>query len=173
MSAPQSDTFILRESFSRADPRQKLALCLSLWFGAGLMPVAPGTFGTLAALPIAVFKNNFGTFYEVLILAIVILVAVWASGVSEKLLGRVDPSEVVIDEVAGFLMTIFLLPASWLNLTLGFFLFRFYDILKPFPIGTLERRVKGGAGIVVDDLLAGVYGNLSVRVLLLLVQAIK
>jgi phosphatidylglycerophosphatase A len=106
-------------------------------------------------------------FYEVLALVILIPVAVWSSGLSQKLLGRDDPREVVIDEVAGFLLAILLVPASWLLWSSGFILFRFFDILKPFPIGMLEKKIKGGAGIVLDDLMAGVYANLSARVLLL------
>lgn len=167
MSESQSDTLTLRESFRKADLLGKSALCLSFWFGAGLMPGAPGTFGTLAALPLAVLTNHLGVFYEVLALVILIPTAVWSSGLSQKLLGREDPREVVIDEVAGFLLAILLLPASWLLWSLGFILFRFFDILKPFPIGMLEKKIKGGAGIVLDDLMAGVYANLSVRVLLL------
>jgi phosphatidylglycerophosphatase A len=77
---------------------------------------------------------------------------------------------VVIDEVAGFLLTLFLLPSSLLILSLGFVLFRFFDILKPFPIRTLEKKVKGGMGIVLDDVLAGIYANLSLRLILLFLK---
>jgi phosphatidylglycerophosphatase A len=74
---------------------------------------------------------------------------------------------VVIDEVAGFLLAILLLPASLFTWSLGFILFRFFDILKPFPMGMSEKKIKGGAGIVLDDLMAGVYANLGMKVLLL------
>ncbi len=167
MSKPQSDTLNLRESFRKADLFEKLALCLSSWFGAGLMPAAPGTFGTLTALPLVIVMNGIGGFYEALVLMIFISVAIWSSDLTQKLLGRDDPQEVVIDEVAGFLLTLFLLPSSLLLLSLGFVLFRFFDILKPFPIGRLEKKVKGGMGIVLDDVLAGIYANLSLRLILL------
>ena len=93
--------------------------------------------------------------------------AIWSSHLSHKLLKRDDPSEVVIDEVAGILWTFFLLPLSWLTLCVGFILFRIFDIFKPFPIRTLERRLRGGIGIVLDDLLAGIYANLCLRIFLL------
>jgi len=101
-------------------------------------------------------------------LVVVTVVAIWASDRTQELLGRTDPSEVVIDEVAGFLVTMLLLPTSWVNMGLGFVLFRFFDIAKPWPVRQAER-LKGGFGIVVDDLLAGVYAHLCLRGILLLV----
>ncbi len=159
----------LKESFRKADLSGKTALCLASWFGAGLAPKAPGTFGTLTAVPLAVAVYYFGVFYGALFIVIFILIAVWASGLSQKILRRDDPPEVVIDEVAGFLLTIFLVPPSLLSLCFGFVLFRFFDILKPFPIGRSEK-LKGGAGIVLDDLLAGIYSNLCLRIVLFFMQ---
>ena len=109
-----------------------------------------------------------GVVYGGVCLLCLISVAVLTSDLSGKLLGRRDPSEIVIDEVAGFSVTLFLLSLSWLNLLLGFLLFRLFDISKPFPIRRLER-VKGGFGIVLDDLLAGIYANLALRLILLFV----
>lgn len=166
MSEPQSDTLTLKESFRKAHFLEKMALCLSSWFGSGLMPVAPGTFATLTAVPLVMVLNILGSFYEALVLMILIPVAVWSAGLCEKRLGRVDPPEIVIDEVAGFLLTLFFLPLSWITLCFGFVLFRFFDILKPYPIGRLEKKVRGGKGIVLDDLLAGVYANLSLRLVI-------
>lgn len=170
MSKPRSDTLSLRESFRKAGSFEKLALCLALWFGAGLMPKMPGTFGTLAAVPIALVMNDLGAFYQILVLVIFIPTAVWSSGLSQRLLGRNDPPEVVIDEVAGLLLTIFLLPTSWITLCLGFTLFRLFDILKPFPIRRLHKGVRGGTGIVLDDILAGIYANLCLRLAIYLFQ---
>jgi len=167
MSELQSDTLNLRESFGKASFFGKTALLLSCWFGAGLMPKAPGTFGTLVALPLVMVMNYIGGFYGTLFLMIFIPIAIWSSGLTQRLMGQDDPSEVVIDEVAGFLCTLFLLPSSWLILFLGFVLFRFFDILKPVPIGMLEKKIPGGAGIVIDDLVAGVYANLCLRIFLL------
>ena len=165
MSEPQSDNLTLKESFGRADFINKTALILSSWFGIGLIPRMPGTVGTLAAIPMAIVVNRLGQLFGAIFLVIFIFAAVWSSGVTERLLGRDDPSEVVIDEVAGFMLTIYLLPLSWVSIALGFIMFRFFDILKPFPIKKLER-IGGGTGIVLDDLAAGVYAGLSIKLFL-------
>ncbi|MBW2065999.1 MAG: phosphatidylglycerophosphatase A [Deltaproteobacteria bacterium] len=162
MSCTQSDNLSLRQSFQRADFLGKAAFALSSWFCAGLMPKAPGTFGTLAAVPVVLFMKYLGAIPGILFLILFIGVSLWASGVSHKLLGRKDPPEIVIDEIAGFLVTLSLLPLSWVTVISGFLLFRAFDILKPFPIKRLER-LGGGAGIVLDDILAGIYANLCLR----------
>jgi phosphatidylglycerophosphatase A len=167
MSELQSDTLTLKEAFRKADFSMKSALCLASWFGVGLMPVAPGTFGTLTALPLVLVLSHMGELYEGLALLILVPLAVWSSSLSERCLGRSDPPEVVVDEVAGFLLTLFLLPLSWLTLCLGFVLFRFFDIAKPFPIRWFEKNLKGGTGVVLDDLMAGIYANLGLRLVLL------
>jgi phosphatidylglycerophosphatase A len=160
MSESHFDTLTFKEIFQKADLLGRAALFLASWFFTGLMPKAPGTVGTLAAIPMACAIHFLGAVYGGGCLLILISVAVMTSGLSQKLMGRGgDPSEIVIDEVAGFSVTLFLLPLSWLNLTLGFFLFRLFDISKPFPIRSLEK-VKGGLGIVLDDILAGIYANL-------------
>jgi phosphatidylglycerophosphatase A len=152
------------ELFKKAGLLDKFALILSSWFGVAMMPVVPGTFGTLAAIPFAVAAAYLSPVAGACVLFFFILLALWVSGRSAKALEKEDPAEVVIDEVVGLLMTLFLLPATGFNLCLGFVLFRLFDILKPFPIRKLER-VGGGAGIVLDDLLAGVYGNVCLRLL--------
>jgi phosphatidylglycerophosphatase A len=149
----------------KADFFRKGALLLSSWFGSGLMPVAPGTSGTLAALPLLIIINYFGTVPSVISLIVIIPLAVWTSNISQKLLGKDDPSEVVIDEAAGFFVSVFLLPYSWSTFILGFTLFRVFDILKPFPIGIIDRKVKGGIGICLDDIVAGIYANICVRII--------
>ena len=167
MSETQSDTLTFRDAFIKADFFGKTVLCFASWFGAGLMPGAPGTFGTFAAVPLVIALNYLGEFYEGLALIFFIPVAIWSSSLCERRLGRNDPPEVVVDEVAGFLLTLFLLPLSWLTLCLGFVLFRFFDIAKPFPIRWFEKKVRGGTGVVLDDLMAGVYANLSLRLVIL------
>ncbi|MDY6971943.1 MAG: phosphatidylglycerophosphatase A [Thermodesulfobacteriota bacterium] len=142
-----------------------MALALGTWFGAGLMPIAPGTFGSLAAVPLILVLDYGGAWYRVIALAILFAVGIWASGRCQDLLGENDPPRVVIDEVAGLLLTTFLLPPSWLARILGFTVFRLFDILKPYPIGKVER-LKGGVGIVMDDLLAGLYAYAGVMVVL-------
>ena len=163
-----SDIPTLTESFKEADTSGKTALFFSSWFGTGLAPFAPGTVGTLAALPLIIILNYLGLVYSVISLIVIIPLAFWASEASRILLKKKDPSEVVIDEVAGMLVAVFLLPVSWSSYIPGFLLFRFFDILKPFPIGMIDKRVGGGTGIVLDDIVAGIYANICVRVILVL-----
>jgi phosphatidylglycerophosphatase A len=157
-------TVNFKEFFRKAALADKLALILSTCFGLGLMPVAQGTFGTLAAIPLAAALASVGPMVGAYFLFFFILLAIWVSARSAISLDKEDPAEVVIDEAAGLLLTLFLLPATAFNLGLGFILFRLFDILKPYPIRRLER-MGGGAGIVLDDLLAGVYGNVCLRLM--------
>ena len=134
----------------------KGVLILSTWFGAGLFPLAPGTFGTLGAIPLILLVDGLGLLSKALFLVVFLAVAVWSAGRCQDLVRRNDPSEVVIDEVAGFLLTMVYLPPIWPAIVLGFVLFRLFDILKPYPIRRIEM-LRGGFGIVLDDLLAGLY----------------
>jgi phosphatidylglycerophosphatase A len=152
--------------FRKAAFPDKLALVLSSCFGLGLIPVAQGTFGSLAGIPLAVALARTGPVAHAYLLFFFVLLAVWAAGRSAGVLEEDDPAEVVLDETAGQLLTLFLLPQTWLNLSFGFVLFRLFDILKPYPIRRSEK-VGGGAGIVVDDLLAGVFANLCLRLIAL------
>jgi phosphatidylglycerophosphatase A len=166
MSTNQSDTLHLLKVFKSARLLDKVALIVSIWFGAGLLPGMPGTFGTAGAIPLYLLVNFLHTRYQALFLLIIIIGAIWSSHRSQCILGTVDPHEIVIDEVAGFLLSIIFIPFTLRNLIVGFFLFRFFDILKPPPIKMIEEKVKGGCGIVLDDLVAGVYAYLSLRFLL-------
>ena len=149
--------------------KEAFILLLSSWFGVGRLPLAPGTWGTLGAVPLALIISYFGPVPSVISLAVIIPLAVWTSGISQKLIKKDDPPEVVIDEVAGYFVTVFLLPFSWWSFILGFLLFRFFDILKPFPIGMIDKKVRGGIGICLDDIVAGVYANIGVRIIMLVI----
>ncbi len=166
MSYLRSPTPNAIESFRKAFLPDKFALVLSSCFGVGLIPVAQGTFGTLAAVPLAMALAHLSPVAGSYVLFFFILLAVWVSARSAGALEKEDPGEVVIDEVAGFLLTLFLLPTTAFNLCLGFILFRLFDILKPYPIRRLEK-IGGGAGIVLDDLLAGIYANVCIRIVTL------
>jgi phosphatidylglycerophosphatase A len=155
------------ETFRKVGPVDKLALALSSCLGLGLIPVAQGTFGALAGIPLAIALTHLAPLTGAYLLFFFILLAIWAAGKSAGALGKGDPAEVVIDETAGQMLTLFLLPATGFNLCLGFILFRLFDILKPYPIRKLEN-IGGGAGIVLDDLLAGVYGYACIRVVTLI-----
>ncbi len=147
----------------------KCALILSTWFGAGLFPVAPGTAGTLTAVPFAAAMMLMGPWARASVLLILILIGIWAAERTQAIVKEKDPSVVVIDEVVGFMIAFVFLPLSWWSLVLAFFLFRFFDILKPFPVRHLER-LKGGLGIVMDDLLAGVYASAIVWAALIILK---
>ncbi|MBW1721512.1 MAG: phosphatidylglycerophosphatase A [Deltaproteobacteria bacterium] len=165
MSALQSDRLAFWNSLKKADFSEKTALWLSVWFGMGLVPRAPGTMGTLGAVPLAVAFSFLGLPWAVTALVLFIFLALWSSGKAARILDRPDPGEIVIDEVAGFLVTLFLVPISGATLAAGFVFFRVFDILKPYPVKRLER-FEGGKGILLDDLMAGLYANLALRLFL-------
>jgi phosphatidylglycerophosphatase A len=169
MSKSQSDNLSFRRLFREGNRSQKLCVLLSSWFGVGLIPGAPGTYGTLATVPFIVGIGAFGRVGSLLFFALMVTVAVWSSDRTQTLLGKEDPAEVVIDEVSGFCLTMLLLPPSWLLLGIGFVLFRVFDIVKPYPIRRMEK-FRGGFGIVADDLVAGLYAHLSLRIFLLFVS---
>jgi phosphatidylglycerophosphatase A len=129
----------------------------SSWFGAGLMPVAPGTFASLASLPLVILNGYNTPAIAALFILCFVAFAIWASGVTQNLLGRIDPPQVVIDEVGGTLVALFWVPVSWLSFSLGFLLFRIFDIIKPFPVGRVETLKEERH--CLDDLLAGIYAN--------------
>jgi phosphatidylglycerophosphatase A len=158
----RAPTLNFAQLFRTADLPAKLGLILSSCFGLGLIPVAQGSFGALAGIPLAIGLAHLAPVVGAYFLFFFILLAIWAAGKSAGALGTEDPAEVVIDETAGQLLTLFLLPATGFNLCLGFILFRLFDILKPYPIQRLEK-IGGGSGIVLDDLLAGIYANVCIR----------
>jgi len=161
-STSSSDSLPFGKAFRRAGHKGRAALVISSWFGVGLLPGMPGTAGTVAALPAVILVHAAGPLTGLVVILLFAAVAVQAAGVTEKVLGRPDPKEVVSDEVAGFMVTMFLLPLTLPYLMGGFILFRVLDILKPFPIRRLEN-LPGGAGVVLDDLAAGVMANLILR----------
>ena len=143
-------------------PRTALrpTILLATGFGAGYAPVAPGTAGSaLGVLLFYLLPPLPPVFYAGILVAIT-LCAVGIAGAAERTLGTKDPPQVVIDEVAGQLIALAFLPAHWGYLLAGFLLFRLFDIAKPWPANTINRHMKGGAGIVLDDVVAGVYANI-------------
>jgi phosphatidylglycerophosphatase A len=146
---------------------QKLVLFLATGFGAGYSPIAPGTCGTFVALPIY-FAFEYGLRSPVFYMAATVLLSVAAVFIAERaeqLFGDHDNQKIVIDEIAGFLVTMAWLPRTWQAVVGGFVLFRILDAWKPWPIRVLDRRVKGGLGVVVDDLAAGIIANFILQVI--------
>ncbi len=135
------------------------AMLVAFMFGAGLAPRAPGTFGTLAAIPVYLALSGMTSTGYLVITALVSLLGVVAADKAARQLGVHDHPGIVIDEVAGYLVTMAFVPFSWSAVAAGFVLFRVFDILKPWPIRWLDRRVEGGVGIVLDDLVAGVLAG--------------
>ena len=129
---------------------------LSLGFGSGLAPRAPGTFGTLVAVPVYLLCAQLPlvTYLSVVVAAFVL--GVYLCGRTARALGVHDHPGIVWDEVVGYLLTMAWAPSGWLWVVLGFIFFRLFDILKPWPIRLLDRSVHGGLGIMIDDALAGV-----------------
>lgn len=146
----------------------KTFICVSAtWFGCGRAPRAPGTFGTLGAIPLAFALSKF--FSDIGYMAITLLLVVFSIFVAtayEEMTGRHDSPEFVLDEVVGFLVTMAMVPMHPAAILVGFSLFRLFDILKPFPISYIDRKMPGGVGAVADDLLAGIFSNIVLQVLL-------
>ena len=139
-------------------------LFIATGFGVGYSPVAPGTLGTLVAIPIYYFLSDIPSpLYEITLIGFFFL-SVWISENAETSFGKKDDQRIVIDEIIGFLITMLWVPKTVPFIIIGFFLFRFFDILKPFPIRRLEKGLKGGYGVVLDDVAAGVYANIILHI---------
>ena len=134
-------------------------LFLAFGFGSGLSRLMPGTMGTLAAIPVYLLfiQTNFWL-YSVLTL-LVMVAGVWICDATAKKLGVHDFGGIVWDEIAGFLVTMWWVPFSWYAVFLGFVFFRVFDILKPWPINWIDRKVDGGLGIMLDDVIAGIMAG--------------
>lgn len=147
-----------------------LILALASAGGLGYIPIAPGTFGTLAGIPLVwafePFRLRAPVAYCVAVVVLV-LAACWIAGRAEQLLGEHDSRKIVIDEVAGYLAATLFLAPSWQVVVIAFLVFRLFDILKPFPAGYIDRKFPGGYGVVLDDVVSGLYANIVTRLLLL------
>ena len=143
----------------------RLMMAIATGGGLGYLPKAPGTWGTLLALPIHYLISQLPPQYYYTAIGVIIVVAILSAGAAEKILDKPDPGIVVIDEVAGMLITMIAIPSNPLAWLLAFILFRIFDILKPFPVNFFDQRFHGGIGIVLDDLMAGIYGLVSLQLL--------
>jgi len=145
----------------------------ALGFGAGKVPVAPGTFGTLVAVPIYLSLRETGIVAYALTVAAMFVAGVWLCDVTERDLEAHDAPSIVWDEIVGYLVTMFAAPVGWIWVVAGFALFRLFDIAKPFPIRVADRRVRGGFGVMLDDLLAGVYAWIVLNVAVVLSGSVR
>ena len=148
----------------------RVILLLATGLGVGYFPRVPGTMGSLLAIPIFLLLSCIPSpVYEWTIIAFFFL-ASWVSDKAQSHWGKKDDQRIVIDEIMGFLITMLWVPKTTILMGVGFFLFRFFDIVKPFPIRRLEKKLKGGYGVVADDVMAGVYANIVLQVIGLIMK---
>ena len=140
----------------------------ALGWGLGLAPRAPGTFGTLLGIPLLLLMPDNLVLYTGLVIVLFVF-GVWCCEECSRYLGVHDHGGIVWDEVVGYLVTMIALPQSWLWLLAGFVAFRFFDIIKPWPIGWLDRHVTGGVGIMIDDIVAGLMAAATLHILYVLI----
>jgi phosphatidylglycerophosphatase A len=146
----------------------RAAWVIATWFGCGLVPKGPGTAGALGAIPLYALVVRGGQVGVGVAAFFVTIVGIWAASVVARELNQKDPQRVVVDEVAGMLVTLMPLPSlSWRGVAVGFVLFRFFDIVKPWPVRLFEK-LPSGWGIVLDDIVAGILG----AVVLVVVRAL-
>lgn len=141
---------------------------LALGFGSGLAAKAPGTFGTLAAIPLYLLMAQLPLAWYLGLTLLSVLAGIYICDKAAKDMGVHDHGAIVWDEVAGLLITMIAAPAGWVWLLVGFGLFRFFDIIKPWPIRWLDAKVEGGFGIMIDDVLAGVFAFIGLQILAML-----
>jgi phosphatidylglycerophosphatase A len=148
-------------------PKSRIpALLLSTALGVGYIPFAPGTFGSAAGLLLWAMLPS-SPYVQGAAIGLLFIGGSWSGNVAERHFGRADPGQVVIDEVMGMLITLFMNPVGWAGAALGFLLFRAADVVKPYPANRLER-LPGGLGVMADDGMAAIYANLALRVMLAL-----
>lgn len=144
---------------------EKVILWLAFGFGSGFIRPAPGTWGTLPGVLMAYFVMPYPTLHFILILLLGSL-GVFLCARASALLKTHDHSGIVIDEIVGILITLWLFTPTWQVLLLGFLAFRFFDIVKPFPIQWIDKKISGGIGIMLDDILAGIFAWVALWVLI-------
>ena len=128
---------------------------LAVGFGSGLVPFAPGTAGTIMAIPLYLLLSTFELSIYLAVTLLVTIVGIWVSTYTANKFKVHDHQSIVIDEIAGFFITMAFVPNEWIWIVIGFVLFRFFDMVKPWPISWLDKNVKGGLGIMIDDVAAG------------------
>ena len=133
--------------------------------GVGRLPKAPGTFGTLAGIPLAYSLALAGPNIYLIATLMILMVSVLACEIHERHTAKHDSQNIVIDEVVGYLIAFAWLPFTWQSMLAAFAVFRFFDILKPYPISVLDARVKGGLGVMIDDVAAGLAANIVLQAL--------
>jgi phosphatidylglycerophosphatase A len=145
-----------------------LIMLIATGFYSGYLPKAPGTWGSLVGLLLFFLLHVLSLPVYLAVVAGLFVVGSFAAGEAEKILDNRDPGVVVIDEIVGMLITMIAVPVTPLSMTLGFILFRVFDIAKPFPVNFFDQRFHGGLGIMLDDVEAGIYSLIILHLILLL-----
>lgn len=146
---------------------------LAFGFGSGLSPYAPGTVGTLVAVPIVWLMQHLSLPLYAMVTVLCFLIGIWLCDKTSKDMNVHDHSGIVWDEFVGLMITMFAAPQGWLWLIVGFFLFRFFDVVKPWPVSIADKKVGGGFGIMVDDVLAGIYAIMVLQGIVWLVSTVS
>lgn len=134
-------------------------------FGAGLAPKAPGTFGTVVALPIYWLMQNWSLAAYIALVLVMFIAGIWLCQKASDWLKQDDASGIVWDEIVGYLVAMTLAPSGWQWMLVGFVLFRFFDILKPWPVSLADRKLHGGLGVMLDDVVAGLYAAIFLLII--------
>jgi phosphatidylglycerophosphatase A len=148
---------------------EKMVLFIAQGASSGRFPKAPGTAGTVIGVLLFLALRDAGAAWYALATVAVIGIGTWAAEEADRILGSKDDQSIVIDEIAGFLVALFLVPFSWWSVAAGFVLFRFFDILKPWPISKLQD-IPGGPGVMLDDVGAGVYTNVILQIVFVILN---
>jgi len=146
-----------------------IIMLIATGFYSGYLPKAPGTWGSLVGLLLVYLLNYFSLPVYLTVTVFLFMIGTFSAGEAEKILDNHDPGIVVIDEIVGMLIAMIAVPLSPLTMLLGFFLFRVFDIVKPFPVNIFDQRFHGGLGIMLDDMMAGIYSLLSLQLLIYLI----
>lgn len=145
---------------------QQPAHFIALGFGSGLAPKAPGTFGTIVGLPLFYLIATYSLSTQLAIICILFIIGIYFCDVAGKNLGVSDHGSIVWDEIAAMMLVLSITPQEWLWWLIAFVLFRLFDIWKPFPIHQCDAKLKGGFGVMFDDILAAIYAMISLEALL-------
>ncbi|MFK8067610.1 MAG: phosphatidylglycerophosphatase A [Gammaproteobacteria bacterium] len=155
---PRIDPVLLKDPFH----------CLSLGFGTGLASTAPGTFGTLIGIPLFLLMKPLSIEVYCLVSLILFIFGIWLCERTANKLEVHDHPGIVWDEVVGYAVTMIIAPNGWMWVLIGFILFRIFDVWKPWPIRLIDQKVTGGLGIMLDDLIAGIFALISMQILVVL-----
>jgi len=142
---------------------------LAFGFGSGLLPKAPGTFGTLVAIPLYLLLSQLALTWYLIVTLLGLVMGIYLCEVTSRALKVHDHSGIVWDEIIGFFITMVAAPAGWLWIALGFVLFRVFDIWKPWPIKIVDKYWQGGFGVMFDDVIAGIYAGILLQLIRIIV----